>query len=136
MKKVEINSTIVYNIQIDGAYSYFERSMKIMKNKHLSFDDRLEIEKGLNENLSFKQIEKNIGKDCATVSKEIKNHIIFKNSDAIGRLFFDCVNRCNCPHKGTKCKEKILNIIKKKLVKDYLKHLMLLMAILKEEFVH
>lgn len=108
MKKVEINSTIVYNIQIDGAYSYFERSMKIMKNKHLSFDDRLEIEKGLNENLSFKQIGKNIGKDCTTVSKEIKNHIIFKNSDTIGRLFFDCVNRCNCPHKhkGTKCNKK------------------------------
>ena len=55
-KKVEFNSTMVYNIQIDDAYSYFERSMRIMKNKHLSFDDRLEIEKGLNENLSFKQI--------------------------------------------------------------------------------
>ena len=25
-----------------------------MKNKHLSFDDRLEIERGLKENLSFK----------------------------------------------------------------------------------
>lgn len=40
-----------------------------MKNKHLSFDDRLEIEIGLKENLSFKQIGKNIGKDCTTVSK-------------------------------------------------------------------
>ena len=28
-EKVEINSTIVYNIQIDGAYSYFERSLSI-----------------------------------------------------------------------------------------------------------
>lgn len=27
-----------------------------MKNKHLSFNDRLEIEKGLNENLSFKKL--------------------------------------------------------------------------------
>ena len=107
-KKVEFNSTMVYNIQIDDAYSYFERSMRIMKNKHLSFDDRLEIEKGLNENLSFKQIGKNIGKDCTTVSKEIKNHITFKNSGAVGRPFFDCINRCNCPHKpkGTKCNQK------------------------------
>ena len=46
-----------------------------MKNKHLSFDERLEIERGLKNNLSFKQIGKNIGKDCTTVSKEIKNHI-------------------------------------------------------------
>lgn len=42
-----------------------------MKNKHLSFDERLEIERGLKNNLSFKQIGKNIGKDCTTVSKEI-----------------------------------------------------------------
>lgn len=27
-----------------------------MKNKHLSLDERFEIEKGLNNNLSFKQI--------------------------------------------------------------------------------
>lgn len=40
-----------------------------MKNKHLSFDERLEIERGLKENLSFKQIAKNIEKDCTTVSK-------------------------------------------------------------------
>ena len=30
----------------------------------MSFDDRLEIEKGLKNNLSFKKIAKNIGKDC------------------------------------------------------------------------
>lgn len=79
-----------------------------MKNKHLSFDDRLEIERGLKDNLSFKQIGKNIGKDCTTVSKEIKNHIIFKDTGAVGRPFFDCINRFNCQHKvkGTKCNPK------------------------------
>lgn len=46
-----------------------------MKNKHLSFDDRLEIEKGLKENKSFKAIGTIINKDCITISKEIKNHI-------------------------------------------------------------
>ena len=34
-----------------------------MKNKHLSFGGRLEIERGLKENLSFKKIAKNIKKD-------------------------------------------------------------------------
>lgn len=56
-----------------------------MKNKHLSYDDRLDIETGLKNNLSFKQIAKDLGKDCTTISKEIKNHIIFKNTAAIGR---------------------------------------------------
>lgn len=90
-----------------------------MKNKHLSFDDRLEIERGLKDNLSFKQIGKNIGKDCTTVSKEIKNHIIFKDTGAVGRPFFDCINRFNCQHKvkGTKCNPKICEYYQKETCK-------------------
>ena len=90
-----------------------------MKNKHLSFDDRLEIERCLKENLSFKQIGKNIGKDCTTISKEIKNHITFKNSGAVGRPFFDCVNRFNCPHKtkGSRCNPKICEHYQKEICK-------------------
>lgn len=90
-----------------------------MKNKHLSFDERLEIERGLKENLSFKQIAKYIGKDCTTVSKEIRNHITFKNFGAIGRPFFDCINRFNCPHKpkGAKCNPKICEHYQKEICK-------------------
>lgn len=78
-----------------------------MKNKHLSYDDRLDIETGLKNNLSFKQIAKDLGKDCTTISKEIKNHIIFKNTAAIGRQFFDCIYRNNCEfrQKGIKCNQ-------------------------------
>lgn len=76
-----------------------------MKNKHLSYDDRLEIEKGLKENLSFKQIANNIGKDCTTISKEIRNHLTFKELGAYGKPFCDCIHRKNCSFKtkGTKC---------------------------------
>ena len=76
-----------------------------MKNKHLSFDDRLEIEKGLKENKSFKAIGNIINKDCTTVSKEIKNHIIFKKVGTVGRKHFDCKKGKNCPfrQKGTLC---------------------------------
>ncbi len=70
-----------------------------MKNKHLSFDDRLEIEKGLKENKSFKAIGNIINKDCTTVSKEIKNHIIFKKGCTVGRKYFDCKKGKNCPFK-------------------------------------
>ena len=80
-----------------------------MKNKHLSFDDRLEIEKGLKENKSFKAIGNIINKDCTTVAKdvakEIKNHIIFKEVGTVGRKHFDCKKGKNCPfrQKGTLC---------------------------------
>ncbi len=77
------------------------------------------IERCLKENLSFKQIGKNIGKDCTTISKEIKNHITFKNSGAIGRPFFDCINRFNCPHKtkGSRCNPKICEHYQKEICK-------------------
>ena len=76
-----------------------------MKNKHMSFDDRLEIESGLKIGLSFKQIAEKLNKDCTTISKEIKNHIQYKNSGGIGRPFFDCIYGYNCQfrEKGTKC---------------------------------
>ena len=88
-----------------------------MKNKHLSFNDRLEIEKGLNENLSFKKIGINIEKDCTTISKEIKNHVIFKNTGAVGRPFFDCIYRYDCPYKikGTRCNQKLCEYYKKEV---------------------
>ena len=90
-----------------------------MKNKHLSYDERLEIESGLKDNLSFKQIAKNIDRDCTTISKEIKNHIIFKNSGAVGRPFFDCLYRHNCPYKkkGKKCIPKLCEYYKKESCK-------------------
>lgn len=86
-----------------------------MKNKHLSFNDRLEIEKWLTNNLSFKKIASNIEKYCTTVSKEIKNLVVFKNTGAIGKTFFDCIYRYNCPYKikGTKCNQKLCGHYKK-----------------------
>lgn len=79
-----------------------------MKNKHLSYDDRLEIEKGLKENLSFKAIGLKIDKNCTSIAREIKNHLICKDTGAIGRPFFDCIHRKNCEFriKGTLCNQK------------------------------
>lgn len=73
----------------------------------MSFDERLEIEKGLKNNLSFKQIGKNINKDCTTISKEIRNHVSYKNIGAVGRSFQDCIHRKNCEfrERGIKCNQ-------------------------------
>ena len=43
--------------------------------KHLTLDDRIEIQNGLQNGITFKTIAKRIGKDPTTVSKEVKKHI-------------------------------------------------------------
>lgn len=40
-----------------------------MKNKHMLLEDRCKIEKSLNNNLSFKSIANEIGKNCTTISR-------------------------------------------------------------------
>jgi IS30 family transposase len=71
-----------------------------MKNKHLTFDDRLEIESGLKDGLSFKKIGNKINKDATTISKEVRNHYQVKNSGATGKPFFDCKFGYNCEYRG------------------------------------
>lgn len=44
------------------------------RNKHMTLDDRIEIQECLNKGMSFKAIGKRIEKDQTTVSKEVKLH--------------------------------------------------------------
>ena len=67
--------------------------------KHLSLDERFNIENSLCKRLSFKEIGRNISKDCTTISREIRNHYIIKNTGAIGRQFNNCIFRNNCPNR-------------------------------------
>ena len=73
------------------------------KNKHLILDERYVIEHSLNENMSFKAIGKQILKDCTTVSKEVKSHIVFEKKGAPYKPFNDCLNRRHCSHHGDVC---------------------------------
>lgn len=66
------------------------------KNKHLSLDDRLIIERELSLGKSFKYIGNLINKDCTTISKEVKNHYKIKNSGGYGRVFNNCIYRNDC----------------------------------------
>ena len=45
------------------------------KNKHMQYEDRLEIQECLNKGMTFKAIAGRIGKDPTTVSKEVKLHL-------------------------------------------------------------
>lgn len=68
------------------------------KNKHLDLQQRLTIEQGLNDKLSFKLISSSINKNCSTISKEIRLNSIITNSGAYGHAFNNCFHRDNCEH--------------------------------------
>jgi IS30 family transposase len=51
------------------------------KNKHLTLDDRIEIQECLDHKMTFKAIAARISKDQTTVSKEVKRHLVVKEQD-------------------------------------------------------
>lgn len=50
------------------------------KNKHLTFDDRLGIQEGLNRGETFKAIAARIDKAQTSVSREVKRHLVAKEA--------------------------------------------------------
>jgi len=68
----------------------------VMNYKHLSEDERYKIQYGLDAKKSFKQIARELGRDCSTVSKEIRVRRVFKQTGAFGNPFNDCVYRREC----------------------------------------
>lgn len=74
-----------------------------MKNKHLSLDERIQIQKALDEKMSFKAIGRIVNKDCTTISKEVRSRMIFQRKGAPFRPFNDCVFRRNCTAFGSVC---------------------------------
>lgn len=73
-----------------------------MSKKHLTFDDRLAIQAGLQQGMSVAQIAKNIGKDRSTIGREIKAH----RRPMISSKGNNCVHHDGCtrvPQCRTKC---------------------------------
>ncbi|WP_139160942.1 helix-turn-helix domain-containing protein, partial [Acinetobacter baumannii] len=70
------------------------------KHKHLSFEERFTIKTLLDASASFKEIGRTLGRDCTTISKEVRNHMLFQKTGCFGRSFNDCANRRNCPVSG------------------------------------
>ena len=66
------------------------------KRTHLTFEERQTIKNMLDKRESFKSIARELGRDCTTISKEIKNHIIFKKTGCFGHHFNDCLYRKDC----------------------------------------
>lgn len=72
-------------------------------NKHLSFDDRLTIESMLKERRSFKEISSVLDKDPTTISKEIRNHLVYRRIGGMHRNYNACALRFECS-KSNLCK--------------------------------
>ena len=84
-----------------------------MKNKHMTLDDRIEIQECLAKGMSFKDIGKRIEKSATTISREVKQHLqahsngYTKTDDVCPRLLkapFVCngcdkKSRSSCPYK-------------------------------------
>lgn len=70
------------------------------KHKHLTLQERYEIQHGLDSRESFKQIGLNIGKDPSTISKEVKGHYTVVESGGNGRAYNPCAYRKACVHNS------------------------------------
>lgn len=70
--------------------------MNMNKNKHLTLNDRYDIQHSLEDRMSFKAIGRLLGKDCTTIAKEIKGHIVFEKKGVPYRPFNDCIHRKKC----------------------------------------
>jgi len=81
-----------------------------MKSKHLTQDERYQIMHGLDRGDSFKAIARTIGRDCSTISKEVRNRMVFKASGCLGNIFNECALRFNCAENalcGRPCRNKL-----------------------------
>ena len=86
----------------------------IMKQKHLSFEERETIEDLLKEKLNLTQIAENIGKHRTTISKEILNHRFKKEAIQYNSYFANCIKIDICQRAGTKfCKNTCKDYIEK-----------------------
>ena len=77
--------------------------------KHLTLEDRIEIQECLTHGMTFKAIGKRLGKDQTTISKEVKRHIKVHTNSFVKRE--DCCPRllkapfvCNgCQNRSRSC---------------------------------
>lgn len=77
------------------------------KQKHLNLDARTAIELELGKANSFKGIGLLLGKDCTTISKEVRAHRVFEKTGAYGKAFNDCrhafLHNCDFRHVCDRC---------------------------------
>lgn len=64
--------------------------------KHLTLDERMEIQLGLKQGKNFNEIANAVGKSRATISREVRKHTVTVRKGAYCRPFNECKHRFKC----------------------------------------
>ena len=76
-----------------------------MKNKHMTLDDRIEIQECLTKGMTFKAISEKIGKSRTTISREVKLRM-HPYSNSFVRTEEVCPKLLKAPFVCTGCEKK------------------------------
>lgn len=68
--------------------------------KHMTLDDRIAIEKALEQHRSFRSIAMELGKDPTTISKDIKGHRTFHEHNHFNEPSNKCIHFKDCKKKN------------------------------------
>lgn len=68
--------------------------------KHLTLDERMEIQLALKQGKPFNEIAEEVEKSRTTISREIRKHTVTVRKGAYGRGFNECVHRFKCKATG------------------------------------
>jgi len=77
----------------------------------MTLSERMNIEILLKEGKSFKEIGRNLGKDCTTISKEVRYHLIERKIGSWGQAYNACTLRFGCK-KSLLCRNQNCEIKK------------------------
>ncbi len=83
--------------------------------KFFTYEERLELQKGLKESESFKSIGKRLGKDPSTISREVRKHLSEVATGHPGYPYNACKNRFHCRNKricGKDCSRQSIQLCK------------------------
>jgi IS30 family transposase len=94
-----------------GIRRRFPMEANMNRHSHLTEDERHSIQHGLDQGKPFKQIAREIGRDCTTISKEVRLRRVYRQTGAFGSPFNDCANREGCLENslcaGAACRNKL-----------------------------
>lgn len=83
--------------------------------KFLGYEDRLEIESGLKEHLSFTELGEKLGRDRTTIAKEIKSYSVEKCTGYGAFPHNTCKHRKSCKRRkicGKECRHSMISSCK------------------------
>lgn len=78
--------------------------------KHLTYDERLQIQKALTLQSSFAAIAQTLGKNRTTIAREVKTYASFTGKPARSKCKFTCIfeDRTKCPAHG--CTKRVCSV--------------------------